>query len=401
VTGQPASAPAAAAYDPFMTEVVEGDPYPIYRRLRESTPRLWLEQYRAWFFSTFEDVWNLTRTRDLSVERGITPSQLLLATPPNNCMPSQMEPPIHTLYRSALNDLVKPGAARALEAFVRQRARELLAPIRERGGGDMMAEFGSLLAAEVGCHLSGLPRSHARELVRWNNQFFHRERGHRGDSAIGGQAYAEIMAFVAASVADVRAGRLAPAGGLAVMLEMQRNDPTVTEDHVLHTVFNLQIAAGDTVPKAIAASLHRLWESPEQLALLRAAPDLTTAAFVEAVRVDMPTQMQGRTAVAPVPIGDDVIEPGQKAMFMFASANRDEAEFAEPDTYRIDRKVRRHLGFGNDIHRCLGVHVAQMEGRVALEEILAALPNYAIELRTSSHHRTEYLKGWAHLSLTA
>ena len=64
-------------YDPFMPEVVEGDPYPIYRRLRERTPRLFIEQYNAWFFSTFEDVWNLTRSRELSVELPSVPILML------------------------------------------------------------------------------------------------------------------------------------------------------------------------------------------------------------------------------------------------------------------------------------------------------------------------------------
>jgi cytochrome P450 len=386
-------------YDPFMPEVVEGDPNPVYRRLRERTPQLYLEQYDAWFFSTFEDVWSLTRSRDLSVAQGITPSQLLLGVAANNFMPSQMDPPQHTTYRALLNDLVKPGAARALEQLIRTRVRELLARLLAQGGGDMMSEFGSPLAAEIGCQLSGIPASEVPRLVRWNNQFFHRQRDHRGDTAVGGAAYAEIMEYVWELVRAAQNGRHEPTGGLAAMLAAQRASAEVTDEHVAHTVFNLQIAAGDTVPKTIAAALHRLWESPEQWQALRADPSLATAAFVEAARVDMPTQMQGRTALGRVTVGDVTVEPGQKTMFLFAAANRDEREFELPDSYRVARRSRRVLAFGNDIHRCLGVYVAQTEGRIALEEIVAALPRYDIDLGASSHHKTEYLKGWAHLAL--
>ena len=393
--------PSAAVpdYDPFMLEVVEGDPYPIYRRLRERAPRFFIEEYGAWFFSTFEDVWNLTRSRDLSVAQGITPSQLLLGVPANNYMPSQMDPPQHTGYRALLNDLVKPAAARALEELIRTRARELIARLVAHGGGDVMSEFGSPLAAEIGCQLSGIPSSEVPRLIRWNNQFFHRQRGQRGDTTIGAQAYAEIMEYVWDLVRAAQNGRHEPSGGLAAMLAAQRERSDVTDEHVAYTVFNLQIAAGDTVPKTIAAALHRLWANPEQRRELRANPSLATAAFVEAARVDMPTQMQGRTALAPVAVGDITVEPGQKTMFLFAAANRDDAEFDSPDDYRIARKSRRVLAFGNDIHRCLGVYVAQTEGRIALEEAVAALPHYEIDLAASSHHQTEYLKGWAHLAL--
>jgi len=386
-------------YDPFMLEVVEGDPYPTYRRLRERTPRLFIEQYNAWFFSTFEDVWNLTRSRELSVEQGITPSQLLLDSPANNFMPSQMDPPQHTVYRALLNDLVKPGAARALEGLIRMRVRELLGRLLAQGGGDVMGEFGSPLAAEIGCQLSGIPSAEVPRLVRWNNQFFHRQRDRRGDTAVGGEAYAEIMEYVWELVRAAQSGRHEATGGLAAMLAAQRERADITDEHVAHTVFNLQIAAGDTVPKTIAAALHRLWENPEQWRALRADPSLATAAFVEAARLDMPTQMQGRTASGRLTVGDISVEPGQRTMFLFAAANRDEREFESPDSFRIARKSRRVLAFGNDIHRCLGVYVAQTEGRIALEEMVDALPRYEIDLGASSHHKTEYLKGWARLAL--
>src|SRR6185437_2457016 len=93
-------------YDPFMATVVEGDPNPLYAELRAKTPRLFIERYNAWFFSTFEDVWNLEKEHRLSVEGGITPSQLLLGAPANPLMVSQMEPPVHTPFRTAFNELV-------------------------------------------------------------------------------------------------------------------------------------------------------------------------------------------------------------------------------------------------------------------------------------------------------
>jgi len=394
------------AYDPFMQEVIDGDPYPIYARLRCESPRLYIEKYDTWFFSTFEDVWALSKGRELSVAHGITPSQLLLNSPANEFMVSQMDPPIHTHYRTLLNTIFKPAAAKTLEDTIRGRAKALLAGLVARSGGDVMKDFASPLAAEVGCILSGLPREDVPLQMQWNGHFFHRKPGHRGDTEVGGQAFSEIVEYVTARMHEVRRGRLAAGGTLGLLLEAQRTDPSVTDDHIVYMVFNMQIAAGDTVPKGMAATLHRLWESPDQLGALRSDPAQSLDAFLEGVRIDMPTQMQGRVAAAPVSLGARAgtepitIQPGQRAMYMFASANRDEQEFEAPDSYRIGRGSKRTLDFGHGLHRCLGVHVAQVEGRIAIEEALSALPNYQIDLANSSHHKTEFLKGWSKLTMT-
>lgn len=384
-------------YDPFMATVVEGDPYSLYAELRSGAPRLFIERYNAWFFSTFDDVWNLSKRSELSVAGGITPTQLLLGSPANEFMVSQMDPPNHTLYRTALNALFKPGAAQLLEEAMRGEARVLLQNIRAAGGGDLLMEYAGPLAVAVGCWLSGLPREDVPLLMRWTNHFFHRHPDKPGDTEVGAKAGVELIAYITELLAQVRAGKRAGAGALRVLVEEQRRDPSITDNHIIFIVLNLQIGAGDTVPKSIAAAFHRLWESPAQRTALHAQPELALAAFLEAVRLDMPTQMQGRTVTESFVLDDIVLEPGQKTMFMFASANRDNAEFAAPDSYDIERNNKRTLGFGNGIHRCLGVHVAQIEGKVALEEAMAVLPDYAVDIDASRKHKTEYVKGWSHL----
>lgn len=384
-------------YDPFMAEVVEGDPYNLYAGLRTQTPRLFIERYNAWFFFTFEDVWNLSKLRELSVASGITPTQLLLGSGPNVFMVSQMDPPDHTLYRTALNTIFKPGAAQALQDTMTAQAQTLLAALRGNGGGDLLMEYAAPLAVDVGCILSGLPRAEVPLLMRWTNKFFHRDPAKPGDTSVGGQAGVELIAYITDFLRDVRAGKFPAEGGLRILLDAQKNDASITDNHIVFIVLNLQIGAGDTVPKSIASTFHRLCSNPDQLALVRAQPDLSMAAFLEGVRIDMPTQMQGRVALEHIELDDVVIEPGQKTMFMFASANRDPAEFDAPDVYRVERNNKRTLGFGNGIHRCLGVHVAQIEGRIAVAEALAALPSFEIDMAASHHHKTEYVKGWSNL----
>jgi cytochrome P450 len=388
------------SYDPFMAEVIEGDPHPLYRQLRTEAPRLFVERYNAWFFSGFEDVWNLSKLRELSVASGITPTQLLLGAPANEFMVSQMDPPNHTLYRGALNALFKPGAAQLLESNIALLSRRLVQRIRADGGGDLLMEFAGPLAVEVGCILSGLPRADVPQLMRWTNQFFHRKTSHPGDTEVGAQAGIEMIAYIGDYLKEVRAGRQAAQGAIGALLEAQGKDASITDQHIIFIALNLQIGAGDTVPKTIAATFHRLWSNPAQLALLRAQPDLSLAAFLEGVRIDMPTQMQGRVATERIEFDGITIEVGQRTMFMFASANRDALEFTQPDVFDIERGNKRTLGFGNGLHRCLGVHVAQIEGRVAVTELIAALPTFEVDTQASRSHKTEYVKGWSNLVVT-
>jgi cytochrome P450 len=385
------------AYDPFMATVVDGDPSALYAQLRSSAPRLFIERYNAWFFSTFDDVWNLSKRSELSVAGGITPTQLLLGADANPFMVSQMDPPNHTLYRTALNTLFKPGAAQLMENAMREEARVLLQVIHNNGGGDLLMEYSGPLAVAVGCWLSGLPRADVPLLMRWTNQFFHRKPNQPGDTEVGGQAGMEMIAYIAEILAQARAGSYQPCGALAVLLEEQRRDTSITDNHIIFIVLNLQIGAGDTVSKSICAAFHRLWENSAERELLKAQPDLALAAFLEGVRLDMPTQMQGRTVSEGFTLDDIVIEAGQKTMFMFASANRDAKEFSDPDIYRIERNGKRTLGFGNGIHRCLGVHVAQIEGAIAIAEAMRVLPDYTVDVDASHKHKTEYVKGWSHL----
>src|SRR5277367_4526567 len=205
-------------YDPFMATVVEGDPNPLYAELRANTPRLFIERYNAWFFSTFEDVWNLEKERRLSVANGITPSQLLLGAPANPFMVSQMEPPNHTPYRTALNELVKPSVAQRLEAAMRAEARGLLAPIRAAGGGDLLLDYAGPLASKFGCWLSGLPRADSLQLMRWINGFFHRDPENPGDTGVGAESGMAMIAYITDFVAQVRAGKREAEGAVSVLL---------------------------------------------------------------------------------------------------------------------------------------------------------------------------------------
>jgi hypothetical protein len=113
----------------------------------------------------------------------------------------------------------------------------------------------------------------------------------------------------------------------------------------------------------------------------------------------MPTQFLGRTLTEDVLLRGQTLRAGHAALFLYPSANRDDREFDDPDLFDIDRRPARILTFGAGTHACLGLHVAKMEGRVCLEEILGTWPEYEVDLEGAERLRTEFVQGFASLPI--
>ena len=371
----------------------------MYARLRRESPVLYLERYDAWFLARFEDVWQALQSPRLSVAKGITPSNLLLGQPPLDRMPSQMDPPRHTEIRGLVARHFRPGAAQELEPVMREIARELLDDLVPRRSFDAARDFGARLASRVACILTGLPREDADALGEWIHGFFHRRPGQRGETEVAERVGRELHAYVADRVQRLRRDP-ERAGGVAHTLLTRTPGATPLDDEgVTAALVNFQIAATDTFPKVLAAALHRLWQHPDQRRRVAGDPALCEQAFDEAARFDTPTQFQGRTVLEEIAVGPHRLRPGQKVCFLFPSANRDELEFEDPDRFDALRRPRRTLAFGHGIHLCLGRHVARCEARVALEELLRRIPDYAVRESEARRARTEYVQGWLRLPL--
>ena len=175
----------------------------------------------------------------------------------------------------------------------------------------------------------------------------------------------------------------------------------MTDEGVVSTLVNMLIAAADTFPKVFAGCLVALHDHPGDRRRVVADPGLGLDAFHEALRLDTPTQFQGRTVTDAFEIDGQKFEPGQKVCFLFASANRDGREFDHPERFDPDRRPTRMVGFGHGPHVCLGMHLARMEARVTLSQFLARFPTYEIDTGRADYARTEYVRGWLRLPVTA
>jgi cytochrome P450 len=380
-------------FDPYSDASLD-DPYPGYTMLREEDPVHRHAELDAWFLSRFEDIWAATRSRKLSVASGITPSQLLLGAAANPLMPSQMDPPRHTEMRSVLSPHFRPGAAARWEDEIRSLARDLLREALPTGRLDVAQDFGARISSHMACRVIGFTMERADELASRVNAFFHRRPGHRGETEKASEAATELYRWVGEFVDEVRAEPRSASGITADLLAARIGGRALSDEELVHIVVNLLIAASDSFPKALSGTVDRLSRAPDQLAEVVRDPRLILPAFFEALRIDTPTQFQGRTVLEPIEIRGHSLAAGDRVCFLFPAANRDPREFERPDRFDLHRDAPRTLAFGNGIHLCLGKQLALVEARVALEELLSAIPEFDLIREEARFARTEYVRGW-------
>jgi cytochrome P450 len=150
----------------------------------------------------------------------------------------------------------------------------------------------------------------------------------------------------------------------------------------------------ETLPKVFAGGILQLYRHPGQRAELVADPGLFPVAFTEIARTEMPTNFLTRTVAKDLVLRGRQLRAGQGVMLLYRSANRDEREFPEPDRFDIHRRAPRTLSFGHGTHVCLGQHVARLEARIMLEELLRRAPDYAVLEDQVVPARSEFVAGY-------
>ncbi len=161
--------------------------------------------------------------------------------------------------------------------------------------------------------------------------------------------------------------------------ELLDAEPPRLSDDELSAFFSLLFSAGaETTRNAIAGAMLAFVEWPEQLRLLRSGSVVIETAVEEILRWTTPSPSKRRTATTTCELGGQTIRPGQKVVVWEASANRDPRRFTEPDTFWLGRDPNPHLSFGHGVHFCLGAHLARLEVRVVLEEVLRSVESFTL-----------------------
>lgn len=313
-------------------------------------------------------------------------------------IPLEYDPPVHTVFRHALQPLFNPNRMNALEPRIRAIVTELIDGFAARGSAEFISEFAHELPARVFLALMGWPLEDAPMFTEATDTTLHGIPGASEEESIAARAEAagRMMSYFAAVVADRRGGSADASDVTASIInsaiEIDGELRQFTDDELCNIFMLLLIAGLHTTQGSLAWGVMHLGAHPDQRAALAADPSLIPAAVEEVLRMEAAVSA-GRSVVHDTELGGVQLRAGDQMLVVLAGANRDGREFDNPDDMQVTRTPNRHLSFGTGPHRCLGSHLARVVLRIAFEELLRRVPDIEPDPERPSVSNTAQVRG--------
>ncbi|MGH8993803.1 MAG: cytochrome P450 [Acidimicrobiia bacterium] len=359
-------------FDPTDPRVVR-DPYPVYALMRQECPIGHGSRFGGFHVvSRFADVCAAAH------DTGLFSSAQGVSVPdfgnPLNAIPLEVDPPDHTKWRHLIQAWFSPQYAASLEPMIRRIVRDLIEKFADRGHADLAQELAVPVPPMIIAHMIGLPEedwSYYREITELMLTAAAAE-----DSQVNAEQALQLFSYLYEQLEDRREHPRDDLLSKIVQLRYEGRD--LTEEEVLGITFLLVVAGHETTTGGIGLLLWQLAQHPEVQDLIRDDPDLRFSAVEESLRLDPPVQYFSRTVTRDTTFAGTPMAEGEKILLAWASANRDPDAFDRPDEFVYDRANNRHLSFGSGPHRCIGAHLARLEIRVTVEEVLNRLPTFRL-----------------------
>jgi cytochrome P450 len=357
-------------FDPLLTD----DPDEIrsvFARLRTEAPVARSSAYGGyWALTRYEDVKNAAADPQtfISSVRAVVPSDPRgLRRPPLN-----FDAPAHTPYRRALDRTLQRARLTRLEPVLREHARTELRPLLETGRGDIATGFGVAFPSWLTTEWLNLEPAIAPVLAEtaaaWVSAW--RTQDVATVNEMSGRMY-----DIARDLIDRRRREPLPVeeDPASSLLSERVDGEPLAEEHLLGAIRQCLVVGMVAPPILLGSAIRHLSDDPALQRRLRDEPHLMPDAVEEFVRLYSPYRGFARTVSHPVELHGRVLSPGEPITLAYASANRDPAQFDDPDRFVLGRaNIAEHLGFGRGRHRCAGMPLARLGIRIALEELLAA-----------------------------
>lgn len=370
--------PPIDIYDPDL--YTDGPIHEIFAELRRTQPVYWQEmpgEPGYWAVLKHADVGHVARHPEIfSAE---TQGVILENPPPAQLERSRnmllmMDPPRHTAYRKPLVDSFKARVIGRMESQIRAICRSIFADAAGRGEVEFVHEVAGLLPSQVVGELVGIPREDWPQIRIWAEQ----ATSSQDPDLAAPESYAQTgmvdMAMYAIEFATRRRSEPPREDLASLILAGNFGDGPMSEVEFGSFFVQLVTAGNDTTKTMLSSGLLALLSHPDQLAQLRADRGLLPSTVEEILRWANPLHYFRRTATVDTQLRGRRVSAGDKVAMWYTSANRDEDVFADPQRFDIRRHPNPHLSFGVAHHFCLGVHLARLEGRVFLDELLSSFP---------------------------
>lgn len=372
---------------------IHANPYPFYAQLQAQDPVHWDETMGFWVLTRYADVASALNDGRFSRAQGLMKgfnrlpeSAQEVAKPIYDAFSKMMtyaDPPYHTRLRGLVNKAFTPRAVEAMRPHIQEVVDSLLDAVAAKGQMDVIRDLAYPLPILVIADMLGLPGTERQRFKDWSDDLF----------AILGlvQHTPDLMNQAAQSLVEMtdyittisRERAAQPRDDLLTGLVMAVDEGQRLSQEELVANISLLLGAGhETTSHLIGNGLLALLQHADQMDQLRGNPSLVDRTVEEVLRYEGPVQIVYRSVTEDIELDGRRINRGQLVNLMFGAANRDPAQFSEPDRFDITRNEGRHVGFGLGIHFCLGAALARLEVQTAFTTILRRFPDLRLAADT-------------------
>lgn len=376
----------AASFDlEKLTPEFYANPYPTYRALRENEPVKRLPN-GCYFLTRYDDLvtaYKNTKTFSSDKKKEFLPKygdSLLYEHHTTSLVFN--DPPAHTRVRRLIMGALSPRAIAGMEPDLIALVDHLLDRIAAKGRFELIGDFASAIPIEVIGNLLDVPHQEREPLRDWSLAILGALEPVIGPDvfARGNAAVKDFLAYLETLVERRRAKPGNPERDvLTRLIQGEDNGERLTAKELLHNCIFLLNAGHETTTNLIGNGLVALQHHPAEKQRLIADPALIKTAVEEMLRFESSNQLGNRITVEPIELGGIAMPAGTPITLCIGAANRDPAQFADPENLDVGRSPNRHLAFGTGAHQCAGMALARLEGAVAISRYLTRFPNYALD----------------------
>ena len=367
-----------------LTPEFYANPYPTYRALRENEPVKRLPN-GSYFLTRYDDLvaaYKSTKVFSSDKKKEFSPKygdSLLYEHHTTSLVFN--DPPAHTRVRRLIMGALSPRAIAEMEPDLIALVDRLLDGLANKAKVDLIEDFACAIPIQVIGNLLDVPVDEREPLRDWSLAILGALEPVIGAEvfARGNKAVKDFLAYLEILVERRRAKPGNPQHDvLTRLIQGEDNGERLTSKELLHNCIFLLNAGHETTTNLIGNGLVALSEHPTEKARLIENPTLIKTAVEEMLRFESSNQLGNRMTVEPVELGGVAMPAGTPVTLCIGAANRDPAQFADPEKLDIGRTPNRHLAFGTGAHQCAGMALARLEGAIAISRFLARFPDYAL-----------------------
>ncbi len=350
-------------------------PQPLYKGLRDSGPVVDLmEDMNMVLVGNAEHIREVLMHPDV-YSSGVDAVRIGQVRP---LIPLQIDPPQHKYFRRLLDPIFGREMVAELEPRTRELVKELIDKVKDQGACNFHASVAEPLPSTVFLQLLGLPVARAKEFIALKDGIVRPPaRNEEQRMEMVNETGAEIYAILKEAIAERDQDRKDDL--ISVLLDASVDGEQLTHDQVEDILYLFFIAGLDTVTASLDCMVSYLAQHPDHRRQLIDDPSLIHHAVEEMLRFESPVQGVIRITTQDTELDGCPIKANTQVSVMLGSSNTDEKHWERADEVDFHRDTKGHIAFGGGNHRCLGAHLARMELRVALEEWLAAVPDFALQ----------------------